>query len=65
MVDDLIETAIEVDERAGRPQPAGQFFAGDQFAGLFEQCQQQLQRSGRGAASVGRRARTRRYARPE
>ena len=40
----LVETAIEVDERVGRPQPPRQFFTRDELTGPLEQRQEQLQR---------------------
>ena len=43
MIDDLVQAAIEVDEGIRLPQPARQFFAGEEFACVLEQRQQQLE----------------------
>jgi hypothetical protein len=40
----LVETAVEVDERVGGPQPPRQFFTCDELARPLEERQQQLQR---------------------
>jgi hypothetical protein len=42
MIDDFVQTAIEIDEGIGAPQTTRQFFAGDQLSRVFEQRQQQL-----------------------
>src|SRR3954469_9652239 len=44
MVDRLIQAAIEVDEGPGAPKASCQFFAGDEFARLLEQREQELDR---------------------
>ena len=43
VIDDLVQPAIEIDEGAGSPQPACQFLAGDEFAWLLQERQQQLE----------------------
>ena len=40
MVHRLVQAPIEVDERAGAPEPVPQLFACDQFARLFQQRQE-------------------------
>ena len=60
MVDDFVQAAIEVDEGARSPQPAGEGLAGDELARLLEQRQQQLERliaEGRSTAVSGEFAR--------
>ena len=42
MVHRLVEAPIEVDERAGSPEPVSQFFASDELAWLFQQREEQL-----------------------
>ena len=44
VVDRLVQPAIEVHERPGRPQPTRQFFPCDEFARLLQQGQQELER---------------------
>src|SRR5262249_36292622 len=62
MVDDLVQTAIEVDEGLRPPQTTGELFASDQFAGVFEQREQQLDgliAEGYSTPAVGQLARSR------